>query len=174
MIFQDKIIDDNLSLIGYSYFIDKYKLKCYLRQISSVSDKNLSKSIISNNGIWVFDKRYLTSDKDINHLIFALKHEDFDLLILKKIMLIISKQEIEGYITDNPTGIYSRKIFYLYETFNDLKLNISDVPKCIRINLLDSKKYITTTGNYSKRHKVNDNLLGNLDFSPVIRKTKKN
>ncbi len=173
MIFQDKIIDDKLSLIGYSYFIKKYKLKCYLRQISCISEKKISKSIILNNGIYIFDKRYLTSHKDINHLIFALKHENFDLLILKQIILIISKREVKEYIIENPTGIYARKIFYLYEHFNNDKININDIPKCKTIDLLDSNKYITTKGSYSKRHKVNENLLGNLDFSPVIRKTKK-
>ena len=59
----------------------------------------------------------------------------------------------------------------LYEYLIDTHLSIPDVGKGNYIDLLDSKKYFTCKAIKSSRHRVNNNLLGDRDFSPTVRRT---
>ena len=141
-IFQEQLIPDNALLAGYSYLIQKYSTASYLRISSCVSKNHISGGIIHKNGWCIFDKRYWPGDRDIEHLVFALKHENFDLLSLKRILEALQSSDIENYIISKPTGIYSRKIWFLYEWFTDMRLNIPDCIKCKIIGILDNEECI--------------------------------
>lgn len=105
------------------------------------------------------------------HLEFALKHEGLDLSTLA----VLFRQpgieaELEAYVRSKPTGQYARRGWFLYEFLTGERLSLPD-SQGRYIDLLDPGKYITTAPINSQRHKVRDNLLGNADFCPIVRRT---
>ncbi len=170
-IFQDAIVPEGASLAGYSHLVRTHGIPSHVRFPSCVS-KGHVRGNITQAGVWrLYDKRYWPGDNDTDHLVFALKHENFDLLSLKRILDVLPRKEIENHILSSATGIYSRKIWFLYEWLKDIELSIPDCPKCQTIFLLDPENYFTSHGIYSKRHRMKNNLLGSRLFSPIIRKT---
>lgn len=60
--------------------------------------------------------RHRPEDTLIGHLTFALKYEGIDLcLLLKKLFERLSPAELVGLVAAEPTGQYSRRIWFLYE-----------------------------------------------------------
>jgi len=169
--FQGELIPDDVLLAGYSYLVHKYDVKTYVIMPSCISKKHIRGNIIHKNGWSIYDKRYWPGDTDIEHLVFALKHENFDLLSLKRLLEILQISDMESYIKSRPTGIYARKIWFLFEWFQERQLNIPDCTKCKIIDLLDDNKYFVAKGIFHKRYNLKNNLLGTRSFSPIIRRT---
>ncbi|HIP51695.1 MAG TPA: hypothetical protein EYG94_06360 [Campylobacterales bacterium] len=66
------------------------------------------------------------------------------------------------------------KIWFYYEYLLDKKLDLEDLPIGKYDNLLDVKKYISNQNPIkSKRHKINNNLLGTSKLCPIILRTNK-
>ena len=72
-----------------------------------------------------------------DHLGFALRHEDIDLLILKRVFEAVPQAEIEAIVRAAPTGIPARRAWYLYETLTGRTLDVDDAPRAAAIDLLD-------------------------------------
>ncbi|MDQ6963014.1 MAG: hypothetical protein Q9M28_10915, partial [Mariprofundaceae bacterium] len=49
------------------------------------------------------------------HLLFALKHENLNLGILKALFNTCDAEELERWISDNPQGVQTRRAWFLYE-----------------------------------------------------------
>ena len=112
-------------------------------------------------GVWtVFDKRYWPGDSLADHLAFSLKHEDADLLVLKRIFEAAPRAAIEAMVRATPTAIHVRRAWFLYEVLTGRTLDVDDAPRMAAINLLDPRTYFTGKPRLSKRHRVRDNLLG--------------
>lgn len=171
--FQNEILPTHAHLVGWSALIDCLHIKAPLRTLVCVSEKYI-RGTKRQEGVWeIYDKRYSPEDTILGHLSFALKHENVDLVILKKIFDHIDEKELIEYIRGTPTGIITRKIWYYYEFLMQKTLDLEDAPTATAIDLLDPNDYFTVTGILSLRHRVRDNLLGNVDFCPIIRKTEK-
>jgi hypothetical protein len=80
---------------------------------------------------------------------------------------------MEEMIQVENLGQYSRRIWFLYEWLTGKKLNISDLKTGNLVPVIDEKLQYTIDGVSSPRHKVINNLPGNKDFCPLIRKTQK-
>ena len=129
--------------------------------------------VVNNHEIHIYPKTYaLQHHQDLlENLEFALKHEGMNLQIIKHLFTNVDKSIITERIKRQPTGIYSRKIWFLYEFLMQEKLNIPDCKKVKYIDLLDPKLYFTCDSVKSPRHGINDNLLGNHEFCPFVRRT---
>jgi hypothetical protein len=102
---------------------------------------------------------------------FALRHENIDLLVLKRILEAVRTEVVESFIRSTPTGIHTRRAWFLFEFLTGRTFDIPDVNDASFIDLLDDRLYFTATPRLSRRHKVRDNLLGTADFCPIIRRT---
>lgn len=171
--FQSEVLPHSCDFIGYSWLINHFNLELSLRQLSCISQKRLASQTLQNGKWLIFDAQLMVENLAYSHLEFALKHEYIDLLILKKILKQFSIQEISQNIELNPKRILSKKIWFMYEFLLDTKLPLEDLPVGKYDDLLDEKKYIVNR-NYikSKRHKINNNLLGTKNLCPIIKKTK--
>jgi len=171
--FQNRPLSSYCSLIGYSWLIDYFDLTIPLRELSAISQKRLSSQRVQN-GEWVeFDSQFKVKPTPYAHLEFAIKHEKLDLLVLKTIFKQFPIDELVTNIKTNPKRILNKKIWFYYEFLLEERLPIEDLSAGRYDELLDSKKYITR--NYpikSKRHKINNNLLGSAKFCPIIQRTK--
>lgn len=169
--FQDEVVPEGTQLVGLSALVSALKIEAPVRAICCVSERHVRDGARSDGAWKVFDKRYWPGDSFGDHLTFALKHENVDLLILKRAFDAIAPEEMEMFIKSSPTGASSRRAWFLYEMLMDETLNVPDAPNVAFVDVLDPKSYFTSNPKPSKRHKVRDNLLGGAEFCPVIRRS---
>jgi hypothetical protein len=170
--FQEALLPQETRLVGWAALAHALSIQAPVRQPSCVSEKHISGSQ-REEGIWrVFDKRYWPGEDFADHLTFALRHEDLDLLILKRVFGAVPEKVFEELIAAAPTGIPARRIWFLYEWLTGKRLGLADAPNVAAIDVLDPKAYFTAKPRLSRRHRVRDNLLGAGRFCPVIRRTK--
>ena len=111
------------------------------------------------------------SDTVTGHIEFMLKYDDLNLHFLAAVFDKLEKEELLNYISDSPSGRYSRRIGYLYEWLTNRKLNVSHQVSGNYTDLLDTERYLTGNIIKNARWRINDNLLGVPEFCPIIRKT---
>ncbi len=78
---------------------------------------------------------------------------------------------LEEWIRQEPTGAYLRRAWFLYETLTGNVLNADDVSPTGYVNLLDPKLHVTGPVRRVRRQRINNNLLGNNTYCPLIRRT---
>lgn len=170
-IFQEKALPSGLRLVGYAAMVEALGISAPVRHPSCVSERHVRGSR-RDEGEWtVFDKRYWPGEQLADHLSFALRHEDIDLLVLKRVFDAMRPSSIEALVRATPTGGPARRAWYLYETLTGRRLELADAPRAQAIDVLDPKTCFTAKPRLSRRHRVRDNLLGNSRFCPVIRRT---
>lgn len=170
--FQESLVPQETRLVGWAALVQALAIAAPVGRPSCVSEKHISGSQ-REEGKWrVFDKRYWPGEDFADHLTFALRHEDFDLLILKRVFDAVPAKVLEELIAAAPTGIPARRIWFLYEWLTGKTLGLADAPNVAAIDVLDPKAYFTAKPRLSRRHRVRDNLLGTGRFCPVIRRTK--
>ncbi len=129
------------------------------------------KTIIDNGIIYEqYPKTYGVNGLYEN-LKFAMRYEPIDLGIMSVAFEKIEAIQLENWINAEKTSIYARKIWYLYEFLTEKTLDISDVPPTGYVDLLNSKLHYTGKTKQIQRQRINDNLLGNKDYCPMIRRT---
>ena len=171
--FQGQSLPDKSRLAGLAALANALNLKAHVRTPSCVSDHHISGSVRMEGPWRVHDKRYWPGDTFDDHLDFALRNENFDLLVLKKAFLAIAPQVMEAFVKATPKGIPSRRAWYLYELLTGRTLDIPDDPGVPAVDLLDSETYFTGKPRLSRRHRLRDNLLGGGKYCPVIRRTER-
>lgn len=107
------------------------------------------------------------------NLKFAMRYEPVDLRVWAAAFEAIDKSWLEAQINSEPTGVYARRIWYLYELLTGETLDVPDVPQTGKVDLLSEKLHIIGPPKYIRRQRINDNLLGNAKYCPVIRRTDK-
>lgn len=115
--------------------------------------------------------RYATEDSAISHLRFALRHEAFDLGVLVAALKAIGSDEIEAWVRAQPTGAFSRRAWFFYETFTGRTLDLADAKAGNYVGALDPARHVIAARRNSMRHRVADNLLGERGLCPTVRLT---
>ncbi len=171
-IFHGRQTPEEAVLVGYGAIIETLKLAVPLpEQLALISSK---KRQYKNEQWQVFTPRHQPEDTLYRQLVFALKYEGVNLLVFKKLFEKLSQKEILSLLETEPTGIYSRKIWFLYEWLFSKKLKIADADSKIKyVDLLDTDKQFAVKGESSSRHRIINNLPGTVDFCPLIFKTEK-
>ncbi|MGA2144953.1 MAG: Fic family protein [Bryobacteraceae bacterium] len=170
-IFQEKVVPHDTKPAGWAFLSRTLGIAAPVRRPSCVSDQHVGGSR-REEGRWsVFDKRYWPGDTLADHLGFALRHENLDLLILKRVFKAVPRSRIEAMVRTAPAGIPARRAWYLYEILTGRTLDVDDAPTAAAIDLLDPEAYFVGKPRLSKRHRVRDNLLGTGRFCPIIRRT---
>jgi len=172
-VFNGFIVPEKGFIVGYAAMIRKWELKMpYPAIISLVCDKNTK---YKNENWQVFSSSYLPEDSLFKHIVFALKYEGVNLLFFKKLFDVLPKNRVIDLVKTDPTGQYSRRIWFLYEwLMNDLlEIENADI-KIKYVNVLnDTLQYALVEGDKSPRHRIINNLPGTRDFCPLITKTAK-
>lgn len=163
--------------IGYEALIKQFKLSVIPHYRSSyIAMKGRgSIQIIHNKETHIFPKTYDIEDPQnpFSQLEFGLKHDGINLEIIRAFFSHIESKELQSYIQQQPTSKFSRTIWFLYEYLTENKLKLKDCKKVKYIDLLDQNRYFTLSGIKSHRHGINNNLIGNQQFCPIIRRTTK-
>lgn len=171
-IFQERSVPAGAKLIGWAALVHALGILAPVRRPSCAAPRHVRGSHREEGGWIVFDKRYWPGDNFADHLTFALRHEDIDLLILKRIFESVPQAELETLVRTAPTGIASRRAWYFYELLTGQTLAVENAPRAAAVDLLDPTAYFTGRPHLSSRHRVRDNLLGDGRFCPIIRRTR--
>jgi Fic family protein len=159
-------------LVGYAALIERYNVEMPLpNTLALISAKKRQYT----NGNWeVFTSRHQPKETLYDQLIFALKYEGVNLLFFKKLFEILSFEECTALVQIEPQGLYSRKIWFLYEWLIAKKIPIPDLSTGNYVTLLNEKKQFgILNGIKSSRHRIINNLPGTVNFCPLIFKTEK-
>jgi len=162
-------------LVGYKQVIDIIKLKDLPCYCTSYILESGSRKTMEHGGRQeeYYPKSYAPGDSIFDQLVFSLKYEGVDLLILKKVFERIDPAELAGFIKSTPTGRHHRRLWYLYENLTAVRLELPDLTRGNYVDLVDSKKFFVAKNSQIRRQRINNNLLGDFSFSPSIRRTKK-
>ena len=180
LIFHGKQCPEEGHIVGYSAIIDKLGLKVPIPyQVTLVCNQNKK---YETDDWKVLPKSYLPEDNTdlteiealYKHLVFAFKYEGINLLIFRKLTQHYSTEQLTDLANIEPTGQYSRRIWFLIEWITGEKLiEKKDLTRKSYILLIDEKLQYAIEGEKSSRHLVINNLPGTPDFCPLIRKTNK-
>ena len=160
------------SLVGYGAIIERLKLSIpFPTSLSLITEKS-KKYNIDN---WkVFPASYQPEETLYKQLVFAIKYEGINLLVFKSLFNAITKEELLEILHIEPSGQYSRKIWFLYEWLQQEQIDVQvDLKKRKYISLLDASMQYIVKGEESIRQKIINNLPGTVDFCPLIFKTEK-
>lgn len=171
-LFQGAALPTGTSLAGLSALVHAFNVPAPVRQPSCISEQNIKGHIKEERGWKIYSKRYALEPTVQAHLNFAMRYENIDLLVLKRVFLALPAEAIEQYVLSAPNSALTRRAWYLYELLTGKTSAVPSAPNVTSVDLLDTEKYFTkSSGTLSRRHKVRDNLLGTAGFCPIIRKT---
>ncbi|WP_419936039.1 Fic family protein [Candidatus Palauibacter sp.] len=103
---------------------------------------------------------------------FALKWEGVSLGVLLALFRKIDSVEVVRMVSETPTGVYARRIWFLYEWLMDACLDLPDGDKVKAVPVLNPKQqFAPESGPLSRRHRVRNNLPGTRRFCPLVRRT---
>lgn len=159
-------------LAGYSALILRHNLPLPLPpRLALISYKHKK---YSTQNWMVFTPRHKPEETLYGHLEFALKYEGINLLFFKKLFEKMNREEVTALISLEYSGIYSRKIWFLYEWLMQNLLPVPDLKIKTAVPLIDEKiQFASPRGVSSARHRIINNLPGDRNFSPLIFKTEK-
>ncbi len=162
-------LEEGMSLAGYAALITGHGLSVpapdYLSAIGT-KHKRYEK------GRWrIFTPRHKPEDTLHGHLIFALKHEGIDLAVLKALFESIEPEAIADIVRSEPTGAYSRRIWFLYEWLLNKELDLEDAAQGNFVALINDTLQYPGPSRDSKRHRIRNNVPGTREYCPLIRRT---
>ena len=165
-------VDASRRWVGYAALQHSLGTELPLREICAVATGHVRGSVRMENGIRVYDQRYQPEGNVAGHIFFALKHETLDLLVLKSILIKLGAKTVTAVITTYQGKQQARRLWFLYEWLTDDRLSLEDISPGVRyLPPLETDNHFTGPQRQSPRHKITNNLLGNRDFCPVVRKT---
>jgi hypothetical protein len=168
-VFHDRRLPESATPAGYAALIDAYKLSVPIpRVLSAIGTKH---RIIEQGGWRIYTPRHAPDATLEGHLTFALKNEGLDLAILKRLFLAVNEEEVADLVKQKPTGLYTRRIWFLYEWLLGRELNLPAADKVSYVDAVDTELQYAGSGQNSPRHRVRNNLPGTPDFCPLVSKT---
>jgi hypothetical protein len=163
----------DMKLAGYSYLTNELELLVPpLGQELAVGDKAQDEVRPYGAGsIKLIAKNKKVGTTTCEHIETAISYQGIRLAYLAPIFKEVKKQELEIYISEKPQAVIRRCIWFLYEWLTGDRLDLED-SKSNYVPLLDERFYFTLKGGIkNSRTRIVNNLLGNKDFCPMIRKT---
>ena len=161
-------------LAGYAALIERYGLEIIPNWHKSFVAVTGTHQIYSSSGLIeeVYPSKYWPGDTLGGHLEFALKYDGTNLAILTTLFQKVTEKDFLEYVGSIPTGKYARRLWFLYEFLTGETLPLDDVKQGNYVDLLDPFKYYTVTPvRRVRRQRINDNLLGDSRFCPMVRRT---
>lgn len=168
-IFQERRLPERARPAGYAALIDAYTLSVPLPlTLSAIGAKH---KIFTQDSWRVLTPRYEPEATLEGHLTFALKHEGIDLAVLKRLFLMLTPHNIEEIVRSKPTGIYVRRIWFLYEWLTGRELDLPALEQGAYTDVVDPTLQWGSKGVNIPRYRLRNNLPGTPAFCPLVFKT---
>jgi hypothetical protein len=168
-IFHDRRLPETATPAGYAALIEAYNLPVPVpRTLCAIGTKH---RVFEDAGWRIYTPRHAPEATLDGHLTFALKNEGVDLATLKRLFMAVKEGEIAAFVRQTPTGVYTRRIWFLYEWLLGRQLNLPAADKVSYVDAVDTDLQFASAGQNSVRHRVRNNLPGTPEFCPLIFRT---
>lgn len=161
---------------GYIYFPRDEKVPYITNWHQSyVSSKRVRKLEAHGqyNLIETYSSANWAGESSFKQLEFALKHDGINLGALNSIFQHVDHGGFCDYILSKPRSIYARRLWFLYEFLTGKVLPIPDLQTGQYIPILEPEEYYCLPkGSKVRRQRLFNNLLGEVDFCPIVRRLK--
>lgn len=114
-----------------------------------------------------------SGDTVLDHLLFTLKNEAYDLRLLMNILPHL-KADIEGWVRSEPTSKYARRAWFLYEFTTGETLDLPNLTMGNYIDLFEQDRHMALESHLSpreSRYRIRNQILGNRDLVLYARRT---
>jgi Fic/DOC family len=168
-VFHDRRLPETATPAGYAALIAAYSLPVPVpRTLSAIGTKH---RIIEQGGWRIYTPRHAPEPTLEGHLTFALKNEGIDLAVLKRLFLAVREEDLAELVRQKPTGLYTRRIWFLYEWLLGRELKLPAADKVSYVDAVDTELQFAGLGQNSVRHRVRNNFPGTPEFCPLVFKT---
>jgi Fic/DOC family len=161
--------------VGYARLINRFSLPALPLASISVIDTGVrgrARTHLGEQEAQQFQPSYRPDDTIEADLQFALRYEGVNLELLSLLFAARGKQDIEPWITSAPASTYARRAAFLYEWLTGDSLDVETSPKSSYVPVIDHKlQFALTTGTRNTKFRVVDNLPGDRNFCPIVRRT---
>ena len=168
-IFHERALPERATPAGYAALIDACRLRVPMPR--TLSATGVHHRLTNESGWRILTPRYAPSPDLEGHLTFGLKYEGIDLAVLKRLFAAVEANEIAAMVRAQPTGSYSRRIWFLYEWLMGSRLDLPDSSSGTYASAIDPEQQWSVPGENSPRHRVRNNLPGTPDFCPLVFRT---
>ena len=170
-VFHERRLPERGILAGYAALIDAYNLEVPLpRRLCAIGERHRMRE----EGEWrLFTPRHRPEDSLNGQLTFALKYEGIDLAVLNRLFRRVSQDEIVAIVKNSPTGVYARRLWFLYEWLTGMRLPIEDLAQAGYVEVVDPEMQLTISGERVRRQRVVNNLPGTPQFCPLVYRTER-
>lgn len=162
-------------LVGYSHLIKQFQLPA--RQPASIAiidsaTKGRQTTTQGDIELMQFESRYRPKPTLAAHLQFALRYEGLNLEVLVLLFTKTGRSEIEANLAGKPESSFARRIGFLYEWLTGEELNAVVAPRAAYVHVVDETlQFGLADGPREGKFRVINNLPGNSEFCPMVRKT---
>jgi len=163
--------------VGYAALVHRYGLRvlphgCW----TFVHDRHVYREVVQDGQeVRILPPARRPGPTDLDHLLFALRHEGVSLPIWRAWLdatdRAAARRQVEAAVRATPTGAYARRAWYLVEALTGERLDLPDVRQGNYAPLLDPRRYVTGPVRKQRRQRIDVNLLGDVAWSPVVRRT---
>jgi Fic family protein len=169
-VFHGRIQPEPGNVVGYAALIKTFGLPMPMPLVITMISQKHRRYI--RDGWRILTPKHDPGEDLYKQLVFALKYEGVNLLFFRILYKHLGAAEIKRLVDAEPTGQYSRRMWFLYEWLMEEKLDIPDANVKIKyVDLLDPEIQYAIAGQASPRHRVTNNLPGPRTFCPLIRRT---
>jgi len=168
--FQGRPLPEPGKPAGYGALIEAWGLRVPLPpRLAAIAERHHPKS---TSAWYMLTPRHLPGDTLGDQLEFALKYEGVNLAVLSALFRVIEPQEIEAVVRATPTGVFARRIWWLYEWLTSRTLDLPDAGRIKAVPAVDpGQQFALRSGSLSSRHRVLNNMPGTREFCPMVRRT---
>lgn len=161
--------------LGYNRLIQTYHLPARPLARIALIDSSVKGRQTTNTGdleLMRFESRYRPAHTLVGDLQFALRYEGINLEVLALLFAGAGRAELEAWLAAQPESGFARRTGYLYEWLTGNELSATAPPKAAYVPALDEKlQFGFAGGAKNAKFRVIDNLPGNRQFCPLVRKT---
>lgn len=159
-------------LCGYSYVRATLELDTFEPEVTAKVSRSVDRLTCKDGKLLAPVEMAPKTDAPVEHLLFALKHENINLAILAAALKTIDAAAVRSAVIRQPSSQYARVLGFLWEAFNGQE--IEDVtPAGIRVPIFNPDKYVVGKTIKNTKWGVAFNGLGTLNYCPIVRKTPK-
>ncbi|WP_300381229.1 Fic family protein [Henriciella sp.] len=170
-VFHDRHLPEPARPAGYAALINAFELSVPLPlMLSAIGERH---RIVEAKSWRIYGPRYAPEPTLEGHLTFALKNEGLDLAVLKRIFEKADRQELGTMISAKPGSAYMRRIWFLFEWLTGELLDLEDARSVgAYANIVDTNQQYAAEPRMSTRQRVRNNLPGDRDFCPLVKRTR--
>lgn len=161
--------------VGYSRLIEQFHLPARTPTIVAVIDSAAKGRKTTTRGdieLMQFEPRYRPKPTLVAQLQFAFRYEGLNLEVLALLFATTGRLEIEANLAEKPESGFARRIGFLYEWLTGEELNAVVARRAAYVRVVDENlQFGLADGPKDAKFRVINNLPGNRQFCPMVRKT---